>query len=310
MVKIWLSSGDDRTRETHAAANGQSVKLEGMFVVGEAELSYPGDPHGPAEEVINCRCTVVYEPEAAREPTPEPTPATPEPVAEPAPEPPVAEPTLPTPTPTALPAAEPAWAARIEGDYKYLGTKAEAIADIQSYGVKTVSIQQPTESFGWRNAVGATLKGFQELAERGYPVRGLAEVRIIPRDIVLHGRKGHVPNASHVMRMREGGRISIYTEANQWLVGHKTSTKGWSSTSELKSTVIHEFGHQLYPSKAALPAKGYKAAIKKNVSQYAATNAAEFLAEVFSGMMEGKTYPTKVMALYQAYGGQPLRSKR
>lgn len=60
--KVWVASEDDRTRDSHSAADGQTTGLNEPFLVGESELMYPGDPDGPPEEVINCRCTVVYEP--------------------------------------------------------------------------------------------------------------------------------------------------------------------------------------------------------------------------------------------------------
>ncbi len=58
--KEWVSAEDDRTRPSHAEANGQTVTRDGAFKVGDAELDYPGDPSGPPEEVINCRCVMVY----------------------------------------------------------------------------------------------------------------------------------------------------------------------------------------------------------------------------------------------------------
>ena len=61
MTKNWVATEDDRTRETHAAADGQTVKLDADFEVGDAELEFPSDPNGPPEEVINCRCAVTYD---------------------------------------------------------------------------------------------------------------------------------------------------------------------------------------------------------------------------------------------------------
>jgi SPP1 gp7 family putative phage head morphogenesis protein len=54
--KEWLATMDDRTRPSHAEANGQIVGIDEPFQVGDAELMHPCDPSGPAEEVINCRC--------------------------------------------------------------------------------------------------------------------------------------------------------------------------------------------------------------------------------------------------------------
>lgn len=55
--KVWLATDDTRTRPTHHEADGQRTLLTEPFRVGGAQLLYPGDPRGPAQEVINCRCT-------------------------------------------------------------------------------------------------------------------------------------------------------------------------------------------------------------------------------------------------------------
>jgi uncharacterized protein with gpF-like domain len=62
MVKEWGATDDKRTRPTHAAADGQRVEMDERFQVGDAWLEFPGDPNGPAKEVINCRCVVLYHP--------------------------------------------------------------------------------------------------------------------------------------------------------------------------------------------------------------------------------------------------------
>lgn len=50
----WLTSIDGRERDSHAAINGEVKGINEPFSNG---LMYPGDPSGPAEEVVNCRCT-------------------------------------------------------------------------------------------------------------------------------------------------------------------------------------------------------------------------------------------------------------
>lgn len=58
--KIWISTvGDGRTRETHRVADKQRVPLFQPFIVGGFPLMFPGDPSGPAHEVINCRCSML-----------------------------------------------------------------------------------------------------------------------------------------------------------------------------------------------------------------------------------------------------------
>lgn len=56
----WLSTLDTRTRPSHVAADGQVVKRGEPFQVGMASLRFPGDPYGPPQEVIRCRCTVLF----------------------------------------------------------------------------------------------------------------------------------------------------------------------------------------------------------------------------------------------------------
>lgn len=59
LEQVWLSTDDDRTRETHRIADGQRVPLGSPFIVGGAELMFPGDPTGPPQECIQCRCSLL-----------------------------------------------------------------------------------------------------------------------------------------------------------------------------------------------------------------------------------------------------------
>ncbi len=61
MRKVWIATRDTRTRDTHAAADGDAVGLNEPFIVGGYELMHPGDQSAPASEVVNCRCTQAYE---------------------------------------------------------------------------------------------------------------------------------------------------------------------------------------------------------------------------------------------------------
>lgn len=59
--KIWEYTHDNRTRPTHVAAGGQRRPLNVAFNVGGSHLLFPGDPGGAADEIIHCRCTVLYD---------------------------------------------------------------------------------------------------------------------------------------------------------------------------------------------------------------------------------------------------------
>jgi hypothetical protein len=58
-IVVHNSTDDSRTRETHRLADGQRVALGQPFIVGGFELAFPGDPDGPPQEVIQCRCTML-----------------------------------------------------------------------------------------------------------------------------------------------------------------------------------------------------------------------------------------------------------
>lgn len=59
LTRIWNSTVDARTRDSHAVMNGQEVGFNEPFVSGDGNyLMYPGDPAAPIEEIANCRCTV------------------------------------------------------------------------------------------------------------------------------------------------------------------------------------------------------------------------------------------------------------
>ena len=55
--KSWLATRDDRTRDAHAEANGQTVPLDAPFLVMGESVMVPGE--GSAGNSINCRCTVI-----------------------------------------------------------------------------------------------------------------------------------------------------------------------------------------------------------------------------------------------------------
>lgn len=53
---MWISSRDERVRDSHADLDGMKVSPGERFPNG---LEYPMDPAGDAGEVINCRCTYI-----------------------------------------------------------------------------------------------------------------------------------------------------------------------------------------------------------------------------------------------------------
>lgn len=57
-TKTWLTAHDERVRHTHRLNDYATIRIEDKFQNG---LRYPGDPNGKLEEIINCRCTLIFE---------------------------------------------------------------------------------------------------------------------------------------------------------------------------------------------------------------------------------------------------------
>lgn len=64
ITKNWLATNDKRTRDSHMTAHytQRDIEYNKPFIVGGAELMYPGDTSlgAPAREIVRCRCTVTY----------------------------------------------------------------------------------------------------------------------------------------------------------------------------------------------------------------------------------------------------------
>ena len=72
--KSWLSARAESTRDSHLdvdkTSSAQPIETGLSFTLrgkrGESQLRFPGDPGGPAHEVVNCVCTLVPEDLATR----------------------------------------------------------------------------------------------------------------------------------------------------------------------------------------------------------------------------------------------------
>lgn len=61
--KTWHGMLDQRERETHINAEGQTVNILDPFIVGTSKLMFPGDMETfgvDINEIANCRCHVIY----------------------------------------------------------------------------------------------------------------------------------------------------------------------------------------------------------------------------------------------------------
>jgi hypothetical protein len=61
LVKTWITMLDDKVRDTHQPLHGETQPMDGFFTVKTeppADMQYPGQPVGPVEAWINCRCVL------------------------------------------------------------------------------------------------------------------------------------------------------------------------------------------------------------------------------------------------------------
>ncbi len=69
--KVWLATKTGHTRDSHMLMDKQAADMQEYFnvpvigrngiVEGTEKMLHPGDPQGSPANVINCRCTIVYE---------------------------------------------------------------------------------------------------------------------------------------------------------------------------------------------------------------------------------------------------------
>lgn len=57
--RVWLATLDDRTRDSHQVMDGQTADENNLFHYPSGGTTPAPGIEGPAEEVINCRCTVI-----------------------------------------------------------------------------------------------------------------------------------------------------------------------------------------------------------------------------------------------------------
>lgn len=61
MLKKWSPVVDERTRINHAEMSRvEPISIDKKFIVGGKEMVRPADPNGGAENVIRCRCALLF----------------------------------------------------------------------------------------------------------------------------------------------------------------------------------------------------------------------------------------------------------
>lgn len=59
IVKVWMATNDERTREEHLELDGQEREIDEPFENSIGKIMYPGDPDADPANVYNCRCTLI-----------------------------------------------------------------------------------------------------------------------------------------------------------------------------------------------------------------------------------------------------------
>lgn len=59
IVKVWMATVDERTREEHIELDGQEREIDEPFENSLGTIMYPGDPEADPGNVYNCRCTMI-----------------------------------------------------------------------------------------------------------------------------------------------------------------------------------------------------------------------------------------------------------
>lgn len=60
ILKRWDDRDDGKVRRSHERVDNTLRRLGEPFQVGRSSMQQPLDPHGAAQEVVNCRCRLVY----------------------------------------------------------------------------------------------------------------------------------------------------------------------------------------------------------------------------------------------------------
>lgn len=302
MLKVWVCTQDQNTRDTHVKADGQKVKMDDKFKVGEAELAYPGDPSGPPEEVINCRCAIVYETDdsAARKPEPEKPVETPQPEAEP--EKPVEQ--------------VASFEHRIK-DGQWTGSQAEFTKQIRLLTGSKLEIEYSKASKGAAYAVqrasaqASMLRSMSDMKAKGMPMGQLHTVKMVTNTNA---------NDLWVAQMWQHGQMDINLNSHIWgangvAEAAKLGAKNWWVIGSREGIIAHEMGHHIHKLAAGQAyyklelTAAEKLLVRKQVSEYGMKNNLEFVAETYSGLANGRKFSAEVMNLYKKYSGPVIPNK-
>lgn len=319
----WLAAQDERTRDTHAEANGQIVGPEEPFQVGNAFLMYPGDPSGPPEEVINCRCALGYVVDDGLDMTDIPTG---ELVS--APEDTTQFRYETVEIPTAVAAAEKFINAMgIATDSRLAGLKVPAIEPAiramlettERFGLAPLAGVGPATRFGMRQVRGANAAVFpvQRLLHLPTKFGDLAEYRRQNVTAIATAPKYEAAMRANLVKFAGTYDPEVILRAEKMAPGSfgwSMSSMGGAST-QARNITYHEYGHVVHLVNKEIGAE-INAFLKdvdprrrgwaNLLSEYSRTNDKEYVAEAFALYMSAhrsqfyRIHP-KLLAIFEKW---------
>jgi hypothetical protein len=185
-------------------------------------------------------------------------------------------------------------------DYKEASTIKDSHKFAESLGVKVVSGKSDTVAMN--NQIN---KWLVDRKNAGLPV----PARIVIDEDKFENKRV-IANCD-----APAGIINVNPKSDHWTdaaaKGAKNVKDGWH---ESVSVLDHEMGHYLHgqADRAAYekmlanyrqPAGNVPAEYKSAVSKYAQTTQLEYVAEIYSGLVAGKSYPQDIMDYYESLGG-------
>ncbi len=165
-----------------------------------------------------------------------------------------------------------------------------------------------------------------ELKEGGQPVPDKVAVRrILPKWVKLFGLDapaGYDPAEDTLVVDPYSALWKSPRKLKK--MSEKQHKQGFWSVPDANGTLVHEAGHALHYKTGYFknPDEFLEAAqatslspdetrlVGLEVSEYGSTAPAELVAEVYTGLFYGKQYSPEVMALYEKYGGPPVRKTK
>tara|TARA_Y100000310_G_scaffold315722_2_gene366578 strand:+ start:5862 stop:9002 length:3141 start_codon:yes stop_codon:yes gene_type:complete len=299
LVREWLAAEDLRTRPSHARADGQRRDMETPFDIGGYKLQRPGDPNAPAHETIQCRCVVGYVTPEDRDD---------EQIIEPF-----------QTIEGGLGNVDKPDVQRLKPVDKF--DAAETTKDADKFSQDVLGLLNPK----WRKT-DLHIANYANETMLDLKNRGLNMPRRIMADSKIFTEMNKGKNDTQTTSFYSPEDDTIYLNPRSVFFRDKgkfidkaynaMKGKGWTTGQSKRDVLTHELAHrehvQRVGDKEFRNLSGWdtestwnaaKGQIREKVSRYAATNPKEFVAEVYTKVINGGEVDPAMMKWYKTFGG-------